>query len=142
MLWVFICTVHLTVCPYDITCAFLEWIYTLELLECHGTPCSKQERYLKFKWLQRDSNPKPLGKLAKWLNSTVLILTYLHDAFSCMSLLCHECVLIPLQSHDLLCLFNSIWIKWHFRFVCPVLYFKQISIGCQRWTFHAVCNTT
>ena len=96
----------------------------------------------EFKWLQRDSNPKPLGKLAKWLNSTVLILTYLHDAFSCMSLLCHVCVLIPLQSHDLLCLFNSIWIKWHFRFVCPVLYFKQISIGCQRWTFHAVCNTT
>ena len=38
-----------------------EWIYTLYLPECQGTPCSKQVRYLKFKWLQRDSNPQPLS---------------------------------------------------------------------------------
>ena len=25
-----------------------EWIHTLQLPECKGTPCSKQERYLKF----------------------------------------------------------------------------------------------
>ena len=34
----------------------LEWIHTLHLSECQGTPCSKQAQYLKFKWLQRDSN--------------------------------------------------------------------------------------
>ena len=39
--------------------SILEWIYTLQLLECQGTTCSKQTRYLTFKWLQRDSNPQP-----------------------------------------------------------------------------------
>ena len=38
-----------------------EWIHTLQLPECQGTPCSKQASYLKFKWLQRDSNPQPLS---------------------------------------------------------------------------------
>ena len=38
-----------------------EWIHTLYLPECQGTPCSKQARYLTFKWLQRDSNPEPLS---------------------------------------------------------------------------------
>ena len=38
-----------------------EWIYTLYLPECQGTPCSKQARYLKFKWLQRDLTPQPLS---------------------------------------------------------------------------------
>ena len=37
-----------------------EWIHTLQLPECQGTPCSKQAPYLKIKWLQRDSNPQPL----------------------------------------------------------------------------------
>ena len=35
-----------------------EWIHTLYLPERQGTPCSKQARYLKLKWLQRDSNPQ------------------------------------------------------------------------------------
>ena len=35
-----------------------EWIHTLQLPECQGTPCSKQASYLKIMWLQRDSNPK------------------------------------------------------------------------------------
>ena len=38
-----------------------EWIHTLQLPECQGTPCSKQAPYLKIKWLQRDSNPQPLS---------------------------------------------------------------------------------
>ena len=38
-----------------------EWIHALYLPECQGTPCSKQAPYLKFKWLQRDSNPQPLS---------------------------------------------------------------------------------
>ena len=39
-----------------------EWIYALCLPECQGIPCSKQVQYLKFKWLQRDSNPpQPLS---------------------------------------------------------------------------------
>ena len=31
------------------------------LPECQGTPCSKQTRYLKFKWQQWDSNPQPIS---------------------------------------------------------------------------------
>ena len=27
-----------------------EWVYTIKLLECQGTPYSKQTQYLKFKW--------------------------------------------------------------------------------------------
>ena len=38
-----------------------EWIHTLQLPECQETPCLKQVQYLKFKWLQRDSNPQPLS---------------------------------------------------------------------------------
>ena len=38
-----------------------EWIHTLELHECQGTPCSKQARNLRVRWLQLDSNPKPLS---------------------------------------------------------------------------------
>ena len=52
----------------NVGCMFLschvrvsEWIYTLYLPECQGTPCSKQVQYLKFQWLQRDSNPQPLS---------------------------------------------------------------------------------
>ena len=33
-----------------------EWIHTLQLPECQGTPCSKQAQNLRFKWLQLDSN--------------------------------------------------------------------------------------
>ena len=39
-----------------------EWIHTLYLPECQGTPCSSQARNLKFKWLQLDSNPEPLSR--------------------------------------------------------------------------------
>ena len=54
--------------PYDaFDCMFLschvglsEWIYTPYLSECQGPPCSKQVRYLKFKWLYLDWNPQPL----------------------------------------------------------------------------------
>ena len=38
-----------------------EWILTLQLPECKGTPFSKQVQNLKFKWLQLDSNPEPLS---------------------------------------------------------------------------------
>ena len=31
-----------------------EWIHTLYLLECQGTPCSKQAQNLTFTWGQRD----------------------------------------------------------------------------------------
>ena len=37
-----------------------EWIHTLQLSECQGTPCSKQTRNLKLKWLQLDSNSEQL----------------------------------------------------------------------------------
>ena len=55
-----------------------EWIHTLLLPECQGTPCSKPMQCLKFKWLQRDSNTwnhsvcketlNHLVKLAKWMS--------------------------------------------------------------------------
>ena len=38
-----------------------EWIHTLYLPECQGTPFLKQVQYMKFKWLQWDSNPQPLS---------------------------------------------------------------------------------
>ena len=38
-----------------------EWIHILLLPECQGTPYSKQTRYWKLKWLQRDSNRQPLS---------------------------------------------------------------------------------
>ena len=38
-----------------------EWIQTLFLPKCQGTPCSKQVRDLKFKCLQLDSKPQPLS---------------------------------------------------------------------------------
>ena len=38
-----------------------EWIHTLKVPECQGTPCPKQARNLKVKWLQLDSNPEPLS---------------------------------------------------------------------------------
>ena len=53
MLWVLIPTVHLTVCSYHVT-------YTFQY-ESTLYSCSKQARYLKFKWLQQDSNPQPLS---------------------------------------------------------------------------------
>ena len=38
-----------------------EWVHTLELPYCQGTPYSKQARYLKSKWLQVDSNSSPVA---------------------------------------------------------------------------------
>ena len=38
-----------------------EWIHALYLPEYQRNPCSKQAQYLKFKLLQRDSNPQPLS---------------------------------------------------------------------------------
>ena len=52
-------------CAFD--CMFLschvrlsEWILTLYLPECQGTPFSKKARSLRFKWLKLDWNPEPL----------------------------------------------------------------------------------
>ena len=36
-----------------------DWIHTVEFLECQETACSKQARYLKFKWQQLDPNSQP-----------------------------------------------------------------------------------
>ena len=38
-----------------------DWIHTLYLRECQGSPCSKQARNVKFKWLELNSNPKRLS---------------------------------------------------------------------------------
>ena len=94
MLWVLICTAHLTVCSYHVT-----YVTYVMLRVSEGTPCSKQAQYLTFKWLQQHSNlqhlvPKQtlnhLAKLAKWLR--IVMSTYLYGAFDCMLLSCHICV--------------------------------------------------
>ena len=41
-----------------------EWIYTFYFSECQGNLCLKQAKYLKFKWLQQDSNLRSLNLLA------------------------------------------------------------------------------
>ena len=42
-----------------------EWIHSLYLPECLGTLCSKQLRYLKFKWLKRESKLQPPSSQTK-----------------------------------------------------------------------------
>ena len=60
----------------------LEGIDTLQFPECEGNPCWRQAQYLKFKWLQLDSNHlarkgtlNHFAKLAKWLK--VFLSSYL-----------------------------------------------------------------
>ena len=50
--------------PYHVSIS--EWIHTLYLPECQGTPSSKHTRYLNFKWLQWDLNPQTL---CSWTNT-------------------------------------------------------------------------
>ena len=59
MLWVLICTVHLTVCYYHVAYKFQSECTLCILHECQGAPGLKQVPYLKFKWQRRDSNPQP-----------------------------------------------------------------------------------
>ena len=56
----------LTVCYYHVTYEFQSESTFYSLPECQGTPCSKHAPYLKFKWQQRDSNPK-------WVNGWVFV---------------------------------------------------------------------
>ena len=51
-------TNFLIVCSYHVTYSFQS---ESTLPECQGTPYSKQAPYLKFKWLQLDSNPQQLS---------------------------------------------------------------------------------
>ena len=86
-----------------IDCMFLschvhvsEWIHTLYLPEYQGTPCSKQVRNLKFKWLQLDSNPQPFSSQTNtqpfsqtgflrsvWLNVWLFVCELISCAFEC-----------------------------------------------------------
>ena len=67
-----------------------EWIHTLYLHECQGTPHSKHARYLKFKWLQRDSNRQPLSSQTK---TQPFGQTDQMTELSCeMSSSCHVCI--------------------------------------------------
>ena len=83
-LWVLICMVHLTVCSYHVTYAFLR------------NSLIKTGVILKIKWLQQDLNPQPLSlkmntqpfsHTDKWLSYVVF--TYMYDVFDCVYLLCH-----------------------------------------------------
>ena len=61
LFWVLICRVHLTLCCYHVTYKLKSESTLDSLPECQETPCSKQALYLKFKWLERDSNQQPLS---------------------------------------------------------------------------------
>ena len=96
MLWLLICTVHLTVCFYHVTYEFdsestlYSCLNVKELLArsrrhiwrlsvCNGTRSHKN--------LVRKRTLKHLAKMAKWLSCAVS--TYLYGAFDCMILSCH-----------------------------------------------------
>ena len=73
-----------------------EWLDTLYLPECQGTPCLKQAWYLKLKWPTRNRTQNHilhkrilnhLAKLTEWLSWVVS--TYLYGAFDCIFLSCH-----------------------------------------------------
>ena len=49
VLWVLICTVHLTVCCYHVTYEVESESTFYSLPECQGILCSKQAPYLKYK---------------------------------------------------------------------------------------------
>ena len=83
-LWVLICMVHLTVCSYHVTYAFLR------------NSLIKTGVILKIKWLQQDWTHSHLvwkwilnhlATLTKWLSYVVF--TYMYDVFDCVYLLCH-----------------------------------------------------
>ena len=91
VLWVLICTVHLTVYYYLVTYKFHSGFILYSFPECQGTPCSKQAPYLTFEWQQWDRTHNHLVlkrtlnhlvKLAKWL--ICVVSTYLYGDFDCM----------------------------------------------------------
>ena len=96
---------HLTVSSYHVTYTFQRESTLCICLNVKELLSSKQAQYLKFKWLQRDSNLKlhysntqqfgrihnhlvrqltlnRLARLAEWLNCVAS--TYLYGAFDCM----------------------------------------------------------
>ena len=96
MLWVLICSVHLTVCSYHIAYAFQSdstlyvCLNVKELLarnrrkiwslsDCN---CNRTHNHLVCKWKLNH-----LAKLAKWLGCVVR--TYLYGVFDCMLSSCH-----------------------------------------------------
>ena len=50
-----------------------EYIHTLWLPDCQGTPCSKQVQYLKLKWLQRDWQQNHLVHRDKFSRSAKMV---------------------------------------------------------------------
>ena len=51
----------MTVSYYHLTYKFQSESTVYSLAECQGPLCSKQSRYIKFKWQQRNSNLQPLS---------------------------------------------------------------------------------
>ena len=81
-----------------------EWIYTLQLLECHRTPCSKQALYLKFKWQQRDSNSQPLSSYKTLKKKLFIRIIWLIKWFKIQSNLLYVFSLILFIFSHLLCI--------------------------------------
>ena len=96
MLWVLICTVHLTVCFYHVTYAFQSESTLYKCLNVKELLArSRREiwRWSDCNWIRTHNHLvhkrtlNHLAKLAKWLSCVVS--TYLYGAFDCMFLSCH-----------------------------------------------------
>ena len=95
------------------------WLYVIIMSRTHfrvnlhsvaawmsRTPCSKQARYLKFKWLQRDSNPQPQPQPSVWLDGWVFVYELIGCGFesrcSHLGQVCSldECILDSIAKFD------------------------------------------
>ena len=105
MLWVFICTVHLTICYYHVTYVFqsesslYSCLNVKELLARNRRDIwslSNSNGIRTHNHLVRKRTLNHLAKLAKWLSCVVII--YLYGAFDCMLSSCHVQIRVPLLS--------------------------------------------
>ena len=101
--------INLSVCY--LSCHIPEWKFTQS--EGKGTPCSQQKHYLKYKWLERDSNSQ-LHLVHKWI-----LYHYATEAYFSLII-------------ELNCEFLSVWCKWQWV-ICHVTYLywvKRHSKSC------------
>ena len=121
-----------------------EWIHTLYFPEFQGTTCSKEAQYLKFKLLQRDSNPQPLSSQTNTqpFGQTIelFLSTFVYGAFDCMFFSCHvrisNWIHIKVSIH-IKCGFTLKWVpdmtKTHSQMHHRDKYFQNSSIIWQVW---------
>ena len=105
-----------------------EWIHTLQLPEFQESPWF--QGYLKFKWLQWDSNPQPLSsKRTFWLNGWVFVyqLSGCGFEYRCSHYLPinqekrknpdRKVFLVKTKLNIIEVLISRTWIDWHEEFI-------------------------